>query len=147
MATKEIKTLPNGEQFIEFSDEEMLAVGWFPGDTIKWTPNEDGSYTLTKVEKKEETELVLVDTILTYRIRYCVEVPKGKAEWALDTVTCEEAKEFSQKCLGETIVSHRTITKEEAIELSREDNDYCNSWSDDQHLNTFITLMKEDDEK
>lgn len=139
MATKQIKTLPNGEQFIEFSDKEMEAVGWSPGDNIKWTPNDDGSYTLSKVEN-EETELVLVDTVLTYRMRYCIEVPKGKSEWALDTVACEEAKEFSQKCLGETIVSHRVVTEEEALEVCREDNDYTSSWTDDQHLKSFFTL-------
>ena len=53
-----------------------------------------------------ETELVLVECIQTYRMRYMVEVPVGRAGWALDTVSCDEAKEFSQLSLGETIVSH-----------------------------------------
>lgn len=147
MPTREIKTLPNGEQYIEFSDEEMEAVGWFPGDTIKWTSNKDGSYTLTKVEEKEETELVMVETVLSYRMRYCVEVPKGKGEWALDTVTCEEAKEFSQKFIGEDIISHRTITEEEALNICREDNDYVQSWTDKQLKKAFFTLKKEEDEE
>lgn len=138
MATKKIQALPNGEQYIEFSNEEMQAVGWSPGDTIKWTPNEDGSYTLSKVGN-EETELVLVDTVLQYRMRYCVEVPKGKADWALDTVTCEEAKEFSQKYLGENIATHRTITNEEALQICREDNDYVASWTDEQLMKAFFT--------
>lgn len=86
----------------------------------------------------EETEWVLVETVLTYRIRYCVEVPKGKAEWALDTVTMEEAKEFSQKSLGETIVSHRVVTEEEALAICKEDNDYVNSWDEDMLRNNFF---------
>lgn len=143
MTIKEIKQLPNGERYIEFSDEEMEAVGWCPGDTLAWKDNGDGSWTISK----EETELVLVETVLQYRMRYCVEVPKGKTDWALDTVACEEAKEFSQHCLGETIVSRRTVTKEEALELSRKDNDYCASWTDEQHLNSFFTLMEDKDEE
>lgn len=135
---KRIRALPNGEQFIEFSDEEMQAVGWSPGDTLRWKDNGDGSYSLSKVEE-QETELVLVESIQTYRMRYCVEVPKGKAEWALDDVTCQEAREFSQKDLGETIVSHRVVTKEEALEVCREDNDYISSWTDEQLMEAFFT--------
>lgn len=141
MAIKQIQSLPNGEQFIEFSDEEMQAVGWSPGDTIKWTANEDGSYTLTRVTHNEETELVLVECIQSYRMRYCVEVPKGKAEWALDTVSMQEAKEFSQLALDEQIVSHRVVSKEEALAICRKDNDYLSSWTDEQLLKAFFTLV------
>ena len=91
----------------------------------------------------EETEFVLVDCISTFRMRYVVEVPKGKSEWALDTVTCQEAKEFSQEHIGEQIVSHRVITKDEAIQISDIDNHYCKAWSDDQKINTFVTLRKD----
>lgn len=146
MPTKKIKTLPNGEQFIKFTDEEMQAVGWSLGDTIRWTENGDGSYTLTKVNEKE-TEFVLVETVLQYRMRYCVEVPKGETEWALDTVTCEDAKEFSQKFIGETITSHRTVTEEEALSICREDNDYIRTWTDEQLKKAFFTLDGEQDEE
>lgn len=47
--TKEVKKYPNGEYYIEFSDEEMKAVGWSPEDTLKWTDNGDGSWTLKKI--------------------------------------------------------------------------------------------------
>ena len=91
----------------------------------------------------EENELVLVECVSTFRMRYVVEVPKGKSEWALDTVTMNEAKEFSQEHLGETIVSHRVVTKDEAIQLSDIDNHYCSSWEEDQKVNAFITLRKD----
>ena len=42
-----------------------------------------------------ETELVLVETVFQHRMRYVVEVPQGKKDWALDTVVCQEAQEFS----------------------------------------------------
>ena len=55
-------------------------------------------------------------------MRYLVEVPVGidaygrdKSEWAMDTVTMHQAQEFSQQHLGEQIVSHRVVTKEEAL--------------------------------
>lgn len=78
-----------------------------------------------------KTQLVLVETVSMFRMRYVVEVPKGvdnygkdKATWALDTVTMDEAEEFSQEHLGETIVSHRVISKKEAIALFDKDHDY-----------------------
>lgn len=142
MTIREIKTLPNGEQYIEFTDAEMQAVGWSPGDTLKWEDNGDGSYTLSRLQEKE-TEYVLVDCITQYRMRYCVEVPKGDFQTALDVVSCEEAKEFSQLHVGESILSHRVVTKEEALALSREDNDYTRSWTDEQHLNSFITRLED----
>jgi hypothetical protein len=71
-------------------------------------------------------------------MRYCVEVPKGKSEWALDTVTTEEAKELSQHFLGEQIVSDRVITESEYLEIFDRDNQYLENWSKDKKLN-FIT--------
>ena len=91
-----------------------------------------------------ETELVLVDCIQTYRMRYVVEVPVGRAGWALDTVSCDEAKEFSQLSLGETIVSHRVVSKEEVLKICDEDNDYCHSWTDEQKIDAFVTTDNED---
>jgi hypothetical protein len=88
---------------------------------------------------------VLVETIGTYRMRYMVEAPADHPEYALDTVTLQEAKEFSQKWLGETIVSDRVVTVEEALALSDVDNDYCKNWSDETKIKSFFT--KEEDLK
>jgi len=92
----------------------------------------------------EETQLVLVECIHQYRMRYVVEVPAGHSAWALDTVTMEEAKEFSQLSLGETIVSHRIVSRDEVLKLCDEDNDYCQSWTDEEKLETFVTYDNED---
>lgn len=92
--------------------------------------------------KKEKTEWVLVDCVSQFRMRYLVEVPAGKSEYALDTVTMNEAKEFSQLHLGETIVSHRVVTEAEALLQCRADNDYLTSWTDEQFKNTFFTDKK-----
>ena len=122
--------------YITFPDEVLKEVGWKEGDSIKWEQQDDGSFILSKVKK---TVTVLVDCISTYRMRYAVEVPADNPEWALDTVTCEEAKEFSQKWLGETIVSHRIVDREEILKICDEDNDYCSSWTDDKKLEVFTT--------
>ena len=97
-----------------------------------------------------ETQWVLVECVNTFRQRYMVEVPVGiddhgndKAEWALDTVTMQEAEEFSQEYLGETIVSHRVVTKEEALAICDKDNDYTKSWDEEHKLKTFFTPWKE----
>ena len=82
---------------------------------------------------------VLVDTIFTYRMRYMVEAPESNPEYALDDVTMETAKEFSQLGLGETITSHRIVSKEEALRLCDEDNSYVQSWTEDQKVHAFFT--------
>ena len=103
-----------------------------------------------------QTQLVLVEAIQSFRIRYVVEVPVGiddygndKSLWALDTVTMNEAEEFSQLALPEIIVSHRVISAEEALVLCDQDNDYTASWDDALKIKTFITpfpepVLKED---
>lgn len=125
----------SGDLVLPLTDEILEGTGISLGDTVKWIDNGDGSWTL----QKEKTEWVMVECISQFRERYLVEVPKGKSEWALDTVTMNEAKEFSQHHLGETIVSHRVVTVEEALEICDVDNHYCSSWTDEQKINTFFT--------
>ena len=85
--------------------------------------------------KENEKELVLVECVSTFRMRYVVEVPKDKKDWALDTVVMNEAEELSQEHLGEQIVSHRVIDENEYLRVFNEDNDYLQSWSDEMKLN------------
>lgn len=139
--TLEVQQHEDGDFFIEFPDEVLEGAGWETGDTIEWIDNKDGSWTL----KKRETQLVLVECVSQFRQRYVVEVPTGKAEWALDTVVMNEAEEFSQEHLGETIVSHRVITRDEVLNLCNKDNAYCSSWTDEKKFETFVTEWKENE--
>jgi len=128
---------------LPLGDNVCEELGWKIGDTLDWKDNGDGSWTVTKKETEKETELVLVECVSTFRMRYMVEVPKGKAEWALDTVTMNEAKEFSQVHIGEQIVSHRVVSKEEALALSDTDNAYGSTWPEELKVKNFFTLMNE----
>lgn len=142
-----VKENDEGEAVIDLPEEFLNMVGWKEGDTIKWIDNGDGSWSM----KKLETQYVLVETINTFRHRYVVEVPVGvdqygndKSLWALDTVDMEEAKEFSQKHLTETIFSHRVLSnREEILRLCDQDNDYTKTWSDDEKIEAFVTPWKE----
>jgi hypothetical protein len=135
-----------GDLILPLNDDILEGTGWKTGDNIEWIDNKDGSWTMKKIE----TQWVLVEAISTFRERYMVEVPigvdrygKDKADWALDTVTLCEAKEFSQEHLGETIVSHRVVTKEEAMALCDKDNAYCKAWTEEHKVATFFTTMAE----
>ena len=135
-----------GDLILPLNDDILEQTGWKTGDSIDWIDNKDGSWTMKKIE----TQWVLVETVSMFRERYMVEVPVGvdrygkdKAEWALDTVTLEEAKEFSQEHLGETIVSHRVVTKEDALAMCDKDNDYARVWNDELKIQTFFTSMAE----
>jgi hypothetical protein len=138
--TVDVKTNEDGERYIEFTDEMLEGSNLSVGDAVEWVDNQDGSFTL----QKKETEWVLVEAISQYRMRYMVQVPKGKSEWALDTVVCNEAKEFSQEHLGETIFSHRVMNLDKALELCDNDNSYGKAWDVDTKLKNFFTFVKED---
>jgi hypothetical protein len=102
------------------------------------------------------SKYVLVDTVSQFRMRYVIEVPDDHNErevpcsaiqWAEDTVSSEEAREFSQLHIGELIVSSREVTKDEIIELCDTDNYYCSSWPNEQKLNVFVTHDKKANEE
>jgi len=140
------KDAETGDLILPLNDEILAGTGWQTGDTLDWIDNGDGSWTM----RKKETQWVLVEAVSMFRERYMVEVPigtdrygKDKSEWALDTVTLSEAKEFSQEHLGETIMSHRIVTEEEALALCDKDNDYAKVWNDELKKKTFFTTMDE----
>lgn len=133
-----------GDLILPLNDDILEQTGWKTGDSIDWTDNKNGSWTMKKIE----TQWILVEAVSTFRERYMIEVPVGtdqygkdKAEWALDTVTLEEAKEFSQEHLGETIVSHRVVTREDALAMCDKENDYAKKWNDELKIKTFFTSM------
>ena len=144
--TLDVQENADGEVFIEFPPELMAETGWKEGDDLTWTDLKNGSWSLVK---KPATQWVLVEAISTFRERYMIEVPiglddqgKDKALWALDTVTMNEATEFSQEHLGEQIVSHRVVTKEEALRICDEDNAYTMAWTDAAKEKAFFTPWK-----
>ena len=72
----------------------------------------------------------LVETVSVFRIRYVVECEN--AEDAKDTVTMNEAEEFSQMHIDEMITSTRVIDDAEYLRLFDEDNDYLKAWPEEQ---------------
>jgi hypothetical protein len=43
----------NGDLILPFTDEILSEVGWVAGDTIVWTDNKDGSWTMRKKDGNE----------------------------------------------------------------------------------------------
>ena len=140
--TVTIEVDENGELILPIPEEVLSELRWKAGDSITWTDNGDGSFTMTKTPIK--TEWVMVESVTSHRSRYMVEVPEGKALWALDTVSMDEAKTFSRQHLGEHIVSHRVMTKEGAMDLCRIDNAHKNKWTDEEREKVYFTEMKDD---
>ena len=142
MATVHIEQDENGEFILPLTDPIFADLGWEVGDTILWEDNGDGSWTMSK---KPKTKIVLVDAIQMFRMRYAVEIPEDAPdEWALDTVVCNEAQEFSQESLGEHISSYRVIDQMEFLTQYRKDNDYINgkygkAWDDDTCFKNGLT--------
>lgn len=90
-----------------------------------------------------KTKWILVECISQYRTRYVVEVPEDHPEYALDTVTMEQAKEFSQEHLGEVIVSHRPTSLKVALKMFDKDNPEFSDWSVDLKLANYFTPWEE----
>jgi hypothetical protein len=125
----------DGEKFIELNEDILEQSGFKIGDELQWTDRGDGSWIL----KKKEKAWVLVESTHTFRMRHMVEVPVDHPEYALDTVTMNDAKEFSQEFIGQQIMSHRIVTEKEALELCDIDNSYCKNWDNEKKIETFFT--------
>jgi hypothetical protein len=126
----------DGDKYIVFTEEMLEASGFKLGDDLVWNDNHDGSWTLTK---KQDKVWVMVECVSTFRMRYMVEAPADHPEYALDDVTMETAKEFSQEFIGEQILSHRVLKEKEALDLCDVDNNYCIGWTKDQKIKAFFT--------
>jgi hypothetical protein len=54
MENQNLKTLKvdkdpqSGDLYLQFTDELMEEMGWSEGDTLQWTDNEDGTWSLEK---------------------------------------------------------------------------------------------------
>jgi len=132
----------NGDLILPLGDELCKEVGWEVGDTISWADNGDGSWTMTK---KEPTKIVMVDTVLTYRMRYAVEIPSDAGvEQAFALVHNQEAKEFSQLYTGEVISSHAVVTPADYLHQFDTDNAYLAAWTDEQKFNTGLTKVNKE---
>ena len=86
---------------------------------------------------------VIVTTVSSHRIRYAIPMDQLQAlntdapvdpKWALDSVVCEEVKEFSQEWLGEHIVDYAVINQEKILEIFDQDNTYLKHWTREQKL-------------
>ena len=92
---------------------------------------------------------VVVTAVSTHRMRYCVPVselqklntdvditndPTKQIEWANDSVTMEEVKEFSQSHISEDIIDTFILDEERVLNLFDRDNDYLKDWSKEQKL-------------
>lgn len=90
----------------------------------------------------------LVEVISQYLVRYVVEA--REESHALDEVTIkcelysEDWKEFSQKHIGDTIMSSREVNETEILRVFDEDNDYLKEWAQEEKL-TFINKIDYED--
>lgn len=91
----------------------------------------------------EDKTWVLVECISSFRMRYMVEAPEDNPEYALDDVVMESPKEFSQLHIGEQIISHRVVSREEALAICDVDNSYCKDWDADKKVEVFFTKTGE----
>lgn len=92
---------------------------------------------------KQKPEYVVVTCVSTFRNRYVIPVdelqrlnPDEEVDpsWALDAVTCEDVKEFSQRHVGEQIIDAQVLREPEVLQFFDADNDYLKDWSEEQKI-------------
>ena len=49
--------------------------------------------------------------------------------------------EFSQKHIGELILDYKILSEADVLSICDEDNDYCQSWSDEKKIEVFCNRM------
>jgi len=83
-------------------------------------------------------KLYLVDAISSFSNSYVIRC-KDEVH-ASDTVVLEEAEEFSQEWLGETISRVREITEDDYLVLFNKDNQYLKDWNIEQKKQFIHTV-------
>lgn len=88
-----------------------------------------------------DKQYVIVTSISTHRIRYCVPLDDLRdhdgtvdPKWALDSVTMQEVKEFSQDWIGEQIVDYQVVDDNGMLDQFDKDNGYLKGWTLDKKL-------------
>lgn len=104
---------------------------------------------------KLKKEYVVVTTISTHRSKFVI--PKDELQkmntditltddqamdWAKDSVTMNEVKEFSQEWLGEYIVDADMKTEGELFNMFDRENEYLKGWSHNEKI-AYIKDWKE----
>ena len=88
-------------------------------------------------------DYVVVTTVQTFRHRYVMHKddlqklnPDAPVDpsWALDEVTMQNVKEFSQRHVGEQIIDAQVVKEPEILQFFDADNDYLAEWSEEQKL-------------
>lgn len=135
------------EYYIELSDEILEGSGFKIGDSLKWTDNKDGSYTLAKAPN--DRGIYIVDTISTFNIKYAVHA--NSREEAMEYVSRKanlnslDIVELSQSHLGEVVKDAHRSTKKEYFKLFDELNDYLKTWTKEKKLEMINEVDYEDD--
>ena len=100
---------------------------------------------------KKQPEYVVVTCISSFRQRYVIPVDELQKlnpddpvdpSWALDEVTMENVKEFSQRHVGEQIIDAQVVKEKEILQFFDADNDYLQSWDEEFKL-AWIRNWKE----
>ena len=93
-----------------------------------------------------DKQYVIVTAISSHRMRYCIPIDElqnmnsrvpvegNECEWAMDSVTMQEVKEFSQDHIGEQIIDSRIVDEEEMLRQFDEDNEYLMEWSTEKKI-------------
>jgi len=101
---------------------------------------------------KKQPEYVVVTAISSFRQRYVIPVDELQKlnpdepvdpSWALDCVTCQEVKEFSQRHVGEQIIDAQVVKEKEILQFFDADNDYLSKWDEEFKL-AWIKNWKEE---
>lgn len=124
----------SGNIVLPLNDELCVSMNFNLGDEISLTLDGVGGFIIGKV--KSETELVMVETVSVFRHTYVVEVPKGKKEWALDSVVMEDVREISQEHIAENIASHRIVSRQEALEHAQ----VSSPWFTEKMLDNLVKI-------
>ena len=129
-----------GEVILPLPEELLDELDWVEGDLLNLQVNEDGALTLTRSDEVA-TELVLIETISTFHHKYVVRAPVGHwkaADLAKQLNLIDNANELSQNHVAEVVLSQRTISKQEFLDMA---NEQYPSWSEDQQLRVLTTPL------
>lgn len=123
----------------QIPDHILKRLGVKSGDEIEWAVNDDGIVTVYKA-KEPNRQLLLVESICSFKMRYLVEVEARNMESAaraVDAIRNSDIDEFSQEFTSNNIINMQQVSLDEAKLLVASSN-YPNAVDYDVDIDPYI---------
>lgn len=145
-----VKQLENGDAYVEIPPKMLKQLGWKENQELVYTFLEDGGIAVSAVKQEtdenseDNTELLEVNTLSSFRLTYAMRVPKGltdeqKLELVKLTLQDDTICDVSQEHNGEEVQEIKVVDEDHFVSEQVNGHNYL---SEEVVKNSIIDVSK-----